>query len=66
MLKQKDHNMEKQSWTITVEEDLETGEAILPLPQEMLDKVNWKDGDTLEWIDNNDGSWSLIKVNQDQ
>lgn len=66
MLKQKDHNMEKQNWTITVEEDPETGEAILPLPQEMLDKVNWKDGDTLEWIDNNDGSWSLVKVNVDQ
>ena len=53
-------------WTIEVKEDPETGEAILPLPPDLLDKVNWKDGDTLEWIDNNDGSWSLVKVTQDQ
>jgi hypothetical protein len=50
------------SWTITVEEDPETGELILPLPQEMLDLQGWKEGDSLEWIDNNDGSWSLSKV----
>ena len=49
-------------WTITVEEDSETGNLILPLPEEMLQMQGWKEGDTLEWIDNNDGSWSLQKV----
>lgn len=66
MCNQKEKIMEHQTWTITVEEDPETGEAILPFPQEMLEQVKWKEGDTLEWIDNNDGSWSLIKVDQDQ
>ena len=50
------------SWTITVEEDPETGDLILPLPADLLVMQNWFDGDTLEWIDNGDGSWSLKKV----
>ena len=49
-------------WTITVEEDPETGELILPLPEEMLQLQGWIEGDTLEWIDNGDGSWILQKV----
>jgi hypothetical protein len=49
-------------WTVTVEEDPETGELILPLPQDMLDMQGWKEGDTLEWQDNGDGSWALIKL----
>lgn len=52
-------------WTITVEEDPENGDAILPLPQEMLDQVGWVEGDTLEWSDNKDGSWSIQKVNRE-
>ena len=54
--------MEKLNWTMTVEEDPETGELILPLPKELLDLQNWKEGDELEWKDNGDGSWSLYKV----
>ena len=50
------------TWTVTVEEDDETGDLILPLPQEMLDLQGWTEGDTLEWIDNKDGTWSLQKV----
>ena len=50
------------SWTVTVEEDTATGDLILPLPQDFLDVQGWKEGDTLEWIDNNDGTWSLKKV----
>jgi hypothetical protein len=49
-------------WTVTVAEDPETGELILPLPQDMLDMQGWADGDTLEWQDNGDGSWTLIKL----
>lgn len=49
-------------WTITVEEDPETGEIVLPLPEEVLKLQGWVEGDTLEWTDNGDGSWSLTKV----
>lgn len=49
-------------WTITVEEDPETGEIVLPLPEEVLKLQGWVEGDTLEWTDNGDGSCSLTKV----
>lgn len=55
-------NSTLSSWTVTVEEDTETGELILPLPQEMLNSKGWKEGDELEWIDNKDGSWTLEKI----
>lgn len=48
-------------WTITLEEDPETGELILPFPPDLLEQSGWKEGDSLLWIDNNDGSWSLVK-----
>lgn len=54
--------MEKMSWTVTVEEDPETGDLILPLPLEVLKLQGWVDGDELEWSDNGDGTWSLTKV----
>ena len=50
-----------QNWTLNVEEDPETGDAILTFPPELLEKAGWKEGDTLEWIDRNDGSWELKK-----
>ena len=55
---------ETMRWIVTVEEDPETGELILPLPEDMLQLQGWVEGDTLEWIDNNDGSWTLQKVNK--
>ena len=59
--------MELQSdkrWEVTIEEDPETGDLILPLPQDILDLQGWKEGDSLEWIDNKDGSWSLQKADK--
>ena len=35
-------------YTVRVEEDTETGDLILPLPQELLDNVGWQTGDTLK------------------
>jgi hypothetical protein len=50
-------------WTVTVEEANDGSEdLILPLPQEMLDLQGWKEGDTLEWTDMGDGSWTITKA----
>lgn len=57
----------KTSWTVTVEEaDDGSGDLVLPLPQEMLDLQGWVEGDTLDWKDNGDGSWTLSKVQNGQ
>ena len=47
--------------TITLEEDPETGDLILPFTDEILQEAGWQEGDTLEWTDLKNGSWSLAK-----
>jgi bifunctional DNA-binding transcriptional regulator/antitoxin component of YhaV-PrlF toxin-antitoxin module len=46
---------------IEIEEDPVTGELFLPLPQEMMDAVGIQIGDEIEWIDNGDGTWCIVK-----
>jgi hypothetical protein len=53
-------------WTVTVEEDPETGELILPLPADLLTTQGWVDGDTLEWKEGENGEWFLSKVKEDK
>jgi hypothetical protein len=53
--------MKDKSWIVTLETDPETGEFILPLNDEILEGANLKVGDTIEWIDNKDGSWTMKK-----
>lgn len=39
----------------------DTDEHFIEIPHDMLDHVGWKEGDTLSWEDNKDGSWTLSK-----
>lgn len=39
----------------------DTDEHFIEIPEDMLDHVGWKEGDTLSWEDNKDGSWTLSK-----
>lgn len=48
-------------WTITLEEDPETGDLVMPFPPDMLAQVGWDFGDTLIWEDMGNGSWTLTK-----
>lgn len=45
--------------TLTVSND-----GIFSFPDDALEKLGWKEGDVLEWVDNNDGSLSLVKPNE--
>jgi len=50
-------------WTIILEEaDDGSGDLILPLTDDIMDSAGWKIGDTLQWIDNKDGTWIIKKV----
>ena len=45
---------------------IEDGEDIvLPFPDGLLESVGWQEGDTLEWLDNEDGSWTLRKADDE-
>jgi hypothetical protein len=52
-----------KSWTLNVEEDPETGDCMLTFPPDLLEQAGWQEGDTLEWIDQGDGTWQLLKKN---
>jgi hypothetical protein len=54
--------MANKTWTINLEEDPETGDLILPLNDEILEGTGWQTGDSIEWIDNKDGSWTMKKI----
>ena len=43
-------------WNLKVDED-----GVLTLPDDLLEITGWVEGDVLEWIDNKDGSFTLIK-----
>lgn len=50
-------------WTITLEAaDDESGDLVLPLTDEIMESAGWQVGDTLEWIDNKNGTWSIKKI----
>lgn len=46
--------------TVHLEED-SNGDLVLPLTLDVLNQVGWKPDDTLKWIDNSDGTFSIIK-----
>ena len=52
----------------SIEEDPETGDLMLVFPEdflEQLDELGWKIGDTVEWTDNQDGTWSIKKADDE-
>jgi len=54
------------SWVLPVEEinnpDTNELDYIIKFPDDLMEQAKWQEGDTLEWIDNNDGSFTLKKV----
>ena len=53
----------KKNWVITVEMDGPSGECFVQFPDDLLEAADLKEGDTVEWIDQGDGSYMLKKVN---
>lgn len=51
----------KNNWTITLEEDPETGDLIMPFPPDLLAQVGWDFGDTLIWDTDEEGHIILSK-----
>ena len=50
-----------KKFTVTLEEDPESGDLIMPFPEGLCESLGWDIGDTLDWSDNKDGSYSLTK-----
>ena len=51
-------------WILPVQQIIEEGvdDYFIQLPDDLLEQVNWKNGDQLYWIDRGDGSFEIKKV----
>ena len=54
-----------RSFLAKIEYDENTDEYILPLGEEVCDGLGWKVGDSLDWKDNGDGTYTITKVKQE-
>ena len=50
-----------KSWTVAPEEDPVTGDMIITFPLDLLEQTGWKEGDTLVWDMQENGSIHLTK-----
>lgn len=53
-------------WQLPVEEDADTGDMIVTFPPDLLSAMGWKEGDQLKWSKNDDDSWTLKKVEDNE
>ena len=54
----------KKTHTVSVITDPDNPEELaIPLSEALLESLGWRIGDTLEWHDNGDGSWTMTKSN---
>ena len=49
-------------WQLPVEVDGASGEYYVTFPDDLLEAANLEEGNTVEWIDNKNGSYTLRKV----
>ena len=57
--------MENKTWTLTVEEDTETGDALLTFPLDLLEATGWTEGDTIVWNIHADGKSYVLNKKKD-
>jgi len=51
-------------WTVNVEEDPDTGDLLLPFPEDMLESMGWQEGDTLSWNIDENNNITLTKASK--
>jgi len=45
-----------------IEEDPETGDAVIVIPDALLAKLEWNEGDAIEWTVNDDGTVTIQRA----
>ena len=62
-LVQQNKNDKVVKWQLPVEMD-PSGECYVTFPDDLLDASNLNEGDSVEWVNNGDGSYTLKKVEE--
>lgn len=52
-----------KKYTVPVQFNEETGDYFIELPEEICESLDWQVGTVIQWIDNGDGSFTLVKKN---
>lgn len=55
------HTANARLHTATVEQDAD-GHYFITFPPELLAELGWTEGTTIQWIDNEDGTFTIQKV----
>lgn len=57
------YNQDKvKKWVLPTNVDGSTGDIIVNLPEDLLEATNLNEGDYVEWISNDDGTYTMKKV----
>lgn len=51
-----------QKWVLPIQVDGLSGDCYVSLPDDLLEQVEWKEGDQVEWVDEKNGTFKLRKV----
>ena len=54
---------EVKKWVLPVEVDDANGEYFVTFPDDLLEKVGWKEGDVVEYVPSENGFYVMRKVN---
>lgn len=49
-------------FVVEVQENKTTGELYIEFPDDVIKELGWKEGDTVKWNDNKDGTYTLEKI----
>lgn len=58
-------DMLSSSYVTVVEEDTE-GNHFIQLPEEAIKQLGWGPETEIKWVDNGDGTYTLVKADEDQ
>ena len=51
-------------YEVITQEDPETGDLMLPIPQKLLDELGWREGDEIEFAVDTNGKYILKLANK--
>ena len=51
-------------YEVITQEDPETGDLMLPIPQKLLDELGWREGDEIEFAIDEGGKYILKRTNK--
>jgi hypothetical protein len=57
-------NQQSTRYEVITQEDPDTGDLMVPIPQVLLDKLGWKEGDEIDFALDDSGRYVLRKVNK--